>query len=143
MARTKHTLTILPEILSICRLDKDNEIPDWALGSRFFSITRSSEELSIVCPQTLVPEEIRRDAGWRCLKVEGTLDLVEVGVLASLTGPLAEEGISVFAVSTYDTDYLLVKEKDLEKAAIVLARNGHPVKERRMAHSAKRKGKMG
>ncbi len=127
MTRTKHTLTILPEIFSICRLDEDSAIPDWALASSFFSLTRSAEELSVVCPQNLVPEGIRRNAGWRCLKVEGPLDLSEIGVLASFTGPLAEEGISVFAVSTYDTDYLLAKQKDLEKAVIVLARNGHQI----------------
>jgi hypothetical protein len=132
----------MPEIFSICRLDRDSGIPDWALASSFFSLTRSAEELSVVCLQTLVPEGILRDAGWRCLKVEGPLDLAEVGVLASLTNPLAQEGISVFAVSTYDTDYLLVKEKDLDKAVTVLSQNGHIAKEGRMAYGAKCKGKM-
>ena len=128
MARTKHTLTILPEILSICRLDKDAAIPAWALASRFFSLTRTAEELSVVAPQAQVPEGIKRDPGWRGLKVEGPLDLSATGVLASLTGPLAEGGISVFAVSTYDTDYLLVKEENLEEAVIVLSRNGHKIR---------------
>jgi hypothetical protein len=127
MARTKHTLTILPEIFSICRLDRDRGIPDWALASSFFSITGSAEELSVVSPQAQVPEGILRDDGWRCLKVEGPLDLSEIGVLASLTNPLAQEGISVFAVSTYDTDYLLVRQKDLEKAVMVLSQNGHQI----------------
>ena len=127
MARTKHTLTILPEILSICRLDKDAAIPAWALASRFFSLTKTAEELSVVAPQAQVPEGVKRDAGWRCLKVEGPLDLSATGVLASLTGPLAEEGISVFAVSTYDTDYLMVKQKNLKKAVLVLSRNGYQI----------------
>jgi hypothetical protein len=127
MACTKHTLTVLPEIFSICRLDRDRGIPDWALAGGFFSLTGSAEELSIVSPQTQVPEGILRDAGWRCLKVEGPLDLAEVGVLASLTNPLAREGISVFAVSTYATDYLLVKEGNLEKAVMVLSQNGHHI----------------
>jgi len=141
MIHIKHTLTILPQIFSICHLDKDALIPDWALTSSFFSITRNDEEFSVVCPQDQVPEGIRRDAGWRCLQVEGPLDLSATGVLASLANPLAQEGISVFAVSTYDTDYLLVKEGNLEKAVLVLSQNGHTVKERRMAHGAKRKGK--
>ncbi len=127
MARTKHTLTILPEIFSICRLDRESGIPDWTLAGSFCSLTRSAEELSLVSPQTQVPEGILRDAGWRCLKVEGPLDLAEVGVLASLTGPLAQEGISVFAVSTYDTDYLLVKGGNLKKAIMVLSQNGHQI----------------
>ena len=124
----KLSLSILPETLAICRLEKDDGIPGWALGAHFVSLTRTSEELSVVCPQTQVPEEVKRDAGWRCLKVEGPLDLSATGVLASFVTPLAREGISVFALSTYDTDYLLVKQKDLEKAVMVLSQNGHQVK---------------
>jgi len=113
--------------LAICRLEKDGGIPGWALGGKFVSITRTSEELSVVCPQIQVPEEVKRDAGWRCLKVEGPLDLSATGVLASFVTPLAWEGISVFALSTYDTDYLLVKEENLEKTVKVLAQKGHQV----------------
>jgi uncharacterized protein len=120
-------LSILPETLAICRLEKDGEIPGWALGGSFVSITRTSEELSIVCTQTQVPEGVRWDGGWRCLKVEGPLDLSTTGVLASFVTPLAREGISVFAVSTYDTDYLLVKEENLEKTVKVLSQKGHQV----------------
>ena len=127
MTNSEHRLTILPEIFSICRLDKDARIPDWALGARFVSITRTSEELSVVCPQIQVPKGAKRDAGWRCLKVKGPLDLSATGVLASLTAPLAQERISVFAFSTYDTDYLLVKQKDLKKAAMVLSQIGHQI----------------
>lgn len=127
MTAPKLTLSILPESLAICRLDKDAGIPDWALGARFVSITRTSEELSVVCPQSQVPEDVTQDAGWRCLKVEGPLDLSGTGVLASLTAPLAQERISIFAVSTYDTDYLLVKQRDLEKAVRVLSQNGYQI----------------
>jgi hypothetical protein len=128
MVHIKHKLTILPQIFSICRLGKDAPIPDWALSSGFFSITRTDEELSVVCPQARVPEGVKRDPGWRCLKVEGPLDLSATGVLASLANPLAEEGISIFAVSTYGTDYLLVKEGTLEKAVTVLSENGHQIR---------------
>jgi hypothetical protein len=128
MKDSKLRLSILPETLAICRLEKDREIPDWAFGGGFVSITRTSEELSVVCPQAQVPEEIKRDLGWRCLKVEGPLDLSATGVLASLATPLAREAISVFAVSTYDTDYLLVQQKDLERAVMVLSQNGHQIR---------------
>jgi hypothetical protein len=127
MTSIKHTLSILPEIFSICRLDKDSPIPDWALAGSFFSITRTAEELSVVCSQDQVPEGVKRDVGWRCLKIEGLLDLSATGLLASLTRPLAREKISIFVVSTYDTDYLLVKQKDLEKAVMVLSQNSHKV----------------
>ncbi len=128
MTDSKLTVSLLSDTFAICRLDRDAPIPDWALGAHFVSLTRTSEELFVVCPQTQVPEEVKRDAGWRCLKVEGPLDLSATGVLASFVTPLAREGISVFAVSTYDTDYLLVKQKDLEKAVMVLSQNGHQVK---------------
>jgi len=130
MSNSRHKLTILPEVFSICRLAKGSGIPDWAGAAHFVSITRTPQELSVVCPEIQVPEGIQRDAGWRCLKVEGPLDLSATGVLASLTSPLAQEGISVFAVSTYDTDYLLVKEGNLEKTVKVLSQNGHQVRSR-------------
>ncbi len=127
MLDLKLTLSILPETLVICQMDKDARIPDWLLASTFYSITKTAEELSVVCPQTNVPEGIKRDEGWRCLKVEGPLDFSAAGILASLTMPLAKEGISVFAMSTYNTDYLLVKERHLEKAVQILAQNGHQI----------------
>ncbi len=121
----KLQIALLPETLAICRLDQDAPIPEWAQGEHFLSIVRTADELSIVCPQGQVPEEIKREEGWRCFKVEGTLDVSVTGVLAALTTPLAFEGISVFAVSTFDTDYLLVQKKYLEKAITVLIRSGH------------------
>jgi len=127
MTNSKLTLFILPDTLAICRLDKDVQIPDWANAGSFLSITRTAEELSIVCPQTLVPKGIKREEGWRCLKVGGPLDFSATGVLASLLIPLRQEGISVFVISTYDTDYLMVKEEHLEKAVRILSRNGHQI----------------
>jgi hypothetical protein len=127
MTDLKLSFFLLPETLAICRLEKDGEVPGWAFLGSFVSITRTSEELSVVCPQIQVPEKVKRDAGWRCLKVEGPLDLSATGVLASFATPLAREGISLFALSTYDTDYLLVKDQQLEKAVRVLKENGHKV----------------
>ncbi len=127
MGAKKLILSILPETLAICRLDKNARIPDWALSGSFLSITQTEEELSIVCAQINVPEGVKHEDGWRCLKVEDTLDFSLTGVIASLTMPLAFEGISVFAISTYDTDYLLVRERRKKKAAAVLSENGHLV----------------
>ncbi len=98
------------------------------MAGGFVSITRTSEELSIVCPQRQVPAKIRRQEGWRAMKVKGPLDFSLTGILSSLATPLAQEGVSVFAISTYDTDYLLVKEKDLERAIGVLVNRGHRVR---------------
>ncbi len=127
MKPSKLKLSLLPEILAICSLEKDARIPVWALAGRFFSITRTAHELSVVCPQSQVPQGIIKDDGWRCLKVEDTLDVSASGFLASLTMPLADEGINAFVVSTYQTDYLLVQERFLRKAITVLAYNGHQI----------------
>jgi hypothetical protein len=105
----------------------DVSIPFWATDSSFVSITRTKDELSIVCSQEDVPEGIKCERDWCCLRVAGTLSFSAVGILAALTGPLAEAGISVFAISTFDTDYLLVKEKDFEEAVNALRRAGHTI----------------
>ena len=123
----KLQLALLSETLAICRLDPGAPIPEWAQGENFLSISRTTDELSVICSQGQVPEGVKKDGGWRCFKVEGTLDVPITGVLAALTTPLAFEGISVFAVSTFDTDYLLVQKKYLEKAITVLIRSGHHV----------------
>ena len=124
MRTVQRTLTLLPEQYAICRLHPNEAIPAWALANQaaFFSVTRSQDELSIICPQQQVPTEIVANRGWRCLKLNGPFGLDEPGVLASVMTPLAEAGLSVFAVATYDTDYLLVQKLDaaiaaLEKAA--------------------------
>ena len=120
-------LSVLPDTYAICRLDPDAPVPDWACGGPFCSVTRTQEELSIVCSDANVPAEIRADRGWGIIQVRGPLDLKQVGVLASLSKPLADAGISVFAVSTYDTDYLLVRGDALERALSVLSGHGHHV----------------
>jgi len=114
-------LTLLPDSLAICRLAPDAPIPRWALAGEFFAVCRSDEELSVVCPDGLPPAEIQADSGWRALKVRGPLPLTEIGVIAALSVPLAEAGISVFVISTFDTDYLLIKEARLSSAVRVLS----------------------
>jgi uncharacterized protein len=123
------TLSILPETLAICRFGLDEPVPDWAFWGEFFSLTRTRDELSIVCNQADIPEDMKCERDWRCLKVEGTLDFALTGILASLASPLADAKISIFALSTFDTDYLLVKESHLQRAIEVLSGAGHQVKE--------------
>jgi uncharacterized protein len=118
-------IRILHENFAICRLGKNEALPDWAANGIFFSVTRTAEELSVVCPESLVPAGIKREENWKCLKVQGPLEFSLTGVLASLTVPLARAGIAVFAVSTYDTDYLLVKEDKLKRAVEILVKEGN------------------
>lgn len=122
-----HRVRFLPERLAIVRLDPAAERPAWAWAGPFASVTRTAEELSIVCAETAVPETARAERGWRALMVEGPLDFEETGVLAALTAPLAETGVPVFTLSTFDTDYLLVRERDLVAATEALRGAGHAV----------------
>jgi hypothetical protein len=125
MTMHKLRLVVLPDLYAVCRLDKDAAVPAWASWGEFSSITRTGEELSVVCPQNLVPDSIQCERGWRCLRVAGTMDFSMIGVVASMVTPLVEAGISVFVVSTFDTDYMLVKENDLARARAALQAAGH------------------
>lgn len=125
------TLSILPDAFAVCRLDAHVQIPSWVTSGNFFSITRTTDELSLVCRENDVPDGTRCERAWRCLKIEGPLDFALTGILASLAVPLANTGISIFALSTFDTDYVLVKENNLEKAIAVLQNAGHRILETR------------
>jgi len=115
-------ITILTDRFAVCTMDSNYPIPLWVLKSRdFYSITRTEEELSIVCFEASVPTDIRAEKGWRALKIEGNLDFNTSGILNSLLEPLAKADISVFAVSTFTTDYVLVKEEALSEAKKVLS----------------------
>ena len=136
MEEGKGKLELLPDSYAVCRLDKNAPVPDWATQGLFSSITRTARELSVVCPDARVPAGVKKESGWKVLMLEGPLDFSLTGVLASLTGPLARESVSVFALSTYDTDYLLVKQEQLEKAIQVLRAEGYDVEEGCGAQSA-------
>jgi hypothetical protein len=120
-------LCVLPGRLAICRLAPDAPVPERPAGAEFWSVTRTSDELSIVLPEEHVPAGGEAETGWRCLKVKGPLDFGLTGILASLATPLAKAGVSIFALSTYDTDYVLVKDSDLEEAKRALSAGGHRV----------------
>lgn len=120
------TLDVMDGELAVCRLPGEAPPPDWAVGT-LVSITRAPGELTVVCDATAVPPSVTKERGWRALAVRGPLDFGLTGVLAALAGPLAEGGIPVFAISTYDTDYLLVRDADLERAVAALRAAGHQV----------------
>jgi aminoglycoside 6'-N-acetyltransferase I len=112
---------------AVCKLATGSPIPSWATTGDLFSITRTADEFSVVCHQKVVPEGVACERDWRCLRVAGSMPFSLVGVLASLTTPVRKAGIGVFAVSTFDTDYLLVKAADMPKAFAALRAAGHRV----------------
>jgi uncharacterized protein len=121
-------LSVLEERLAVCRLEPHSEIPRWATSAPFFCVTRTPDELSVICPEQDVPAGTTREAGWRAFKLEGTFGFGLVGVLASVAAPLAESGVGILAIATHDTDYLLVKEEQLGPAMAALREQGHRVR---------------
>ena len=120
-------LRVLPARLAVCFLPPEAPLPDWATRGTFHSVTRTDDELSVVCDYTAIPPNVVHEGPWACLQVDGPLDFSLTGVLASLAAPLAGAGISIFAVSTYRTDYVLVPERDLNAALQALSAAGHTV----------------
>jgi uncharacterized protein len=128
MARPTHSLslTLLDGRYAVCRLAADADTPDWAGGELpLLSLTRTAAEYSIICQQDCVPADVRAERHWHCLRLDGPFDVDLPGVLVSVTVPIADAGLTCFAISTHDTDYLLVR--DLERAAGALARVGHTI----------------
>ena len=117
-------LFILPDRLAVCRLSADAPFPEWARPGDLLALMRSRDELSVVCAERFVPPEIRAERGMRALMVQGPLEFSLTGVLASIAVPLARAGVSIFALSTYDTDYILVREDALERAVNALSQAG-------------------
>jgi hypothetical protein len=124
-------VTVLAERLSIVRLEPGNGLPSWIRRSSWLSLTRTHDELSVVCESRLVPVGLPRSSPWRALQVVGPLNFELTGILKRLADPLAAAAVSIFAVSTYDTDYVLVQEGNLESALMCLKREGIVVRTRR------------
>jgi hypothetical protein len=120
------TLDLMPNAYAICRLDAYASLPDWAMRP-FSSITRTANELSIVCASDDVPADVQAQRGYRGLAVRGPLDFSLVGVVAALAGTLAAASISIFVVSTHDTDYLFVRGAELDRAIAALRGAGQIV----------------
>ena len=126
---TQLKLQVLPEKFSIHKLMPDGHVPDQVYESDFFSITKTADELSIVCETAILLDSEKSVSGWSCLKVVGLLDFSLTGIMAGLSTCLAEMGISLFAISTYDTDYILVKTDQFESAITALQTAGHTIVE--------------
>lgn len=109
---------------AVCRVAPDDPVPAWARG-RFLSVTRTRDELSIICAARAVPAAVQAARGWRLIELVGPFPLTATGVMAAVARPLASARISVLAIATYDTDYFLVPRERLEEALMVLAQAGH------------------
>jgi hypothetical protein len=120
-------LSVLAGRLAVCRLDAGSQIPAWATAAPFFCATGTAEELSVVCAEERVPAGTVCESGWRAMKVEGPLEFGLTGVLSSVAAPLAESEVGILAIATYDTDYVLVQESQLDLAARALRERGHEI----------------
>lgn len=132
MSKSVLTLSVEKGSFAIVKLKPDAAIPKWATKGNFWSVTRTRDELSIVCTKAR--------GGWSCLRVHGPLDFALTGILASLAIPLARAGVSIFALSTFDTDYILVRETQRAKTVRVLRRAGHEVREDSGSRGKHKKG---
>jgi hypothetical protein len=120
-------LILLSERLAVCRLAPDAPYPDWARPGELLALVRTREELSVVCQERFVPPEVKAERSWRALQVQGPLDFSLVGILASIAEPLTNAGVSIFAISTFDTDFILLKENMLERGLEALSQAGFMV----------------
>jgi hypothetical protein len=122
-----YELVVLKNSFGVCRFGPTALVPAWVDNGSFWSVTRTADELSIVCEEKNIPSGVQAETGFSCLEVIGPLDFSTVGVLAALTAILAASGISLFVISTFDTDYLLVRQVALPDAIDALRESGHVV----------------
>ena len=129
MSQASHRLqlTLLPIELAVCRLEPAAAMPAWGTMSMLYALIHTPDELTVVCAATAVPAGVRCQAGWRAFQVCGPLDFALTGVLAALAVPLAAAGVSIFAISTFDTDYVLVPADKLSAALEALVAAGHTI----------------
>jgi hypothetical protein len=120
-------MDVMADRLAICRLAPDAAIPAWAIAQPFFTVSRTSEELSVICRAELVPADVVTSAYWHAIRLRGPFELSLVGVLLSVAGPLAAAGVAIMPIATYDTDYVLVRAGQLACAVEALVRAGHTV----------------
>lgn len=122
------TLTVLPATYAIARLDATSALPQWAThNAGFFSLTRTADELSVICNEAHLPSAVKAERGWRIFKLEGPFDFNQVGIFKQVLDPLAEARIVIMAISTHDMDYVMVKGAQFEPAITALTRYGHIV----------------
>ena len=129
MEAPKLRLSLLPDVLAVCRLEPTDPIPDWATRGGFFSVCRTTDQLSLVCASSGVSDDVRASLGWRAIKIEGPLDLDLVGILVSVAVPLAQAGVGILPIGTFDTDYVLVRDRQLGEALKALRATGFHIVE--------------
>ena len=127
MKQRQLQLSLLKDKYGICTLPNTAPIPDWALTQSLASITRTEKELTIVCRLEILPSQYQSDLNWRCFKIDGSFDLNQIGVISSISSPLADAGISIYVISTYDTDYFLIQEHNLKQTISTLSDIGHNI----------------
>ena len=125
MEPSKLVLSVLKETFSIHRLAPDASLPEAVSECEFYSLSKTPDELSLVCPEQFAVKSEKSNLDWKCLKVAGPLDFELTGILAGITEVLAKEKLSVFAISTFDTDYILIKKQGLTAAISALERAGY------------------
>ena len=121
------TLSVLPGEYAVCQLSPEAGLPNWATTGELFSLTRTPEEWSVVCAAGQVPADVLHAAGWTALMLHGPFDFGLTGILAAVLNPLHAAGVGIFALSTYDTDYVLMQEAGLDTAVTALRQAGHTV----------------
>lgn len=124
----KLKIRLLQGIYAVCQISNREKVPSWVEEKGFFSVTKTEDEISIVMLQEKISKDMKVEKDWRILKVEGTLDFSLIGILAKISSVLAENQISIFVISTFNTDYILVKEEKIEKAMAVLNLEGYEIK---------------
>ena len=118
------TFILMEGVYSLCRLAPDDPLPSWSLSSPFYTISKTSDELSVVCESSYVPAEVKQDGEWRLLKIAAILDLSLTGITAKFSTALANAGVNLCVIATYQTDYILVKQEKLEIAIVALQNAG-------------------
>ena len=124
----KPGMSLLFESYGVCRLEAKATIPSWAFEGSFFSVVKTHDEVSVVCEEKAIPIDVTCERNWRILKIEGPLDFGLVGILADLSSVLAAVEVSIFAISTYDTDYILLKDDRLMVGMTALEKSGYTIK---------------
>jgi hypothetical protein len=124
------SLQILPNPYAVSRLPAGSPVPVWSDNPDFYAITSTNEELSVVCPESQTPEGVKSERQWRILKILGPLEFSLVGILAEISQVLAASGVSIYAISTFDTDYILLKQGQLEVGLDALRSAGYNIVER-------------
>jgi hypothetical protein len=125
MEENKVVLNLIEGTFGVCKLREIDEVPEWAKNDKFVSVTRTNEELSIVCSEEDIPQDITAELHWKILKIEGILDFSLIGIIAKISSILTEKGISIFVISTFNTDYILIKDENINKSICALEEEGY------------------